>query len=152
MMAALSILFGYVETLIPLNFGIPGIKLGLANIVILLLLYRYSWKEALPVTLARILVIGFMFGNMFSIVYSLAGALLSMLVMSLLIRSGRFRIIGISAAGGAAHNVGQILAAYAVTTTLPLFWYLPILMIAGTLTGILIGILVGLIHERTSGL
>ena len=142
LMTALAILCGYIESLIPFSFGIPGIKLGLCNVVILIVLLLFGWREAVLVSAARVVVIGFLFGNLFSIAYSMGGAMLSILVMVLLIRTEKFHETGISAAGGAAHNIGQILVAYLVTPDLPLLWYLPILMIAGLITGILIGIAV----------
>ena len=145
---ALAILMGYVESLLPLNFGIPGIKIGLCNIVILSVLLQFSWKEALMVSIARILVIGFLFGNLFSILYSLSGAVLSIAVMSLLLRSRRFGLLGISAAGGCMHNIGQLLTAKAVLPGLPLLWYTPVLILAGLATGALVAIVVYEISRR----
>ena len=98
--AAVAIIFGYVESLVPVFTGIPGIKLGLANLAVLFILDRYSFKEAALVSVVRILVIGFMFGNLFSILYSLAGAALSLTVMELLKKHSGFSLIGISVAGG----------------------------------------------------
>ena len=137
--SALAIIFGYVELLIPT--GIPGVKLGLANLAVLFLLMRYSWREAALVSAIRILVIGFLFTNAFSILYSLAGAALSLLVMALLKRSPHFSVFGLSMAGGIAHNVGQLLVAMAVVENLSLIYYAPILLISGVLTGFLIGAL-----------
>ena len=147
-MTALAVLIGYVESLIPLNFGIPGIKIGLCNIVILTVLVLFSGKEAMLVSAARILVIGFLFGNLFSILYSLAGAILSILVMSFLLRSGRFGFLGISAAGGCMHNIGQLLIAKAVLPSLPLLWYTPVLMLAGIATGAVVAAVVYEIMRR----
>ena len=98
--AAAAIIFGYVETLLPVFAGIPGIKLGLANLVTVILLYLFGWREAAVVSFIRILVIGFMFGNLFSILFSLAGAGLSLLVMVLLKKNGGFSVAGVSIAGG----------------------------------------------------
>lgn len=147
-LTALAVLIGYVESLIPLNFGIPGVKIGLCNIVILIVLVLFSGKEALLVSAARILVIGFLFGNLFSIVYSLAGAVLSILVMSFLLRTGRFGYLGISAAGGCMHNIGQLLVAKAVMPGLPLLWYTPVLMFAGMATGAVVAVVVYEIVRR----
>ena len=152
LLTALAILCGYIESLIPFNFGIPGMKLGLCNVVILLVLLLFGWKEAALVSAARVVVIGFLFGNLFSIAYSMGGAMLSILVMAILIRTGKFHETGISAAGGAAHNIGQILVAYLVTPQLPLLWYLPIIMIAGLITGILIGLAVWAVLLRIQGI
>jgi heptaprenyl diphosphate synthase len=148
MLTALAILVGYVETLIPVNFGIPGMKIGLSNIVILIVIYLYSWREAIAVSAVRVVVIGFLFGNLFSIQYGMAGAVCSMLAMSVLIRIAKFGTVGISAAGGAAHNVGQILVACVYMPSIPFFWYLPLLLIAGTLTGIVNGFVVYAVYRR----
>lgn len=139
--SAAAIIFGYVETLVPVFAGIPGIKLGLANLAVLFILERYTWKEAALVSLIRILIIGFMFGNLFSIAYSLAGASLSLLVMTLLKRQSGFSIIGISIAGGVSHNVGQLLAAMIIIESRSLMYYAPALLVSGVVTGLLIGIL-----------
>ena len=151
MMTALAILMGYVESLIPLNFGIPGIKIGLCNIVILIVLLRYSWKEAIGVSVVRILAVGFLFGNLFSIVYSLAGAVFSILIMTLLLKSGRFGLLGVSAAGGCMHNIGQLLIAKIVLPGLPLLWYTPVLLLAGLATGALVAVAVYEIAVRLFG-
>ena len=114
--AAVAIIFGYVESLVPVFTGIPGIKLGLANLAVLFILDRYSFKEAALVSVVRILVIGFMFGNLFSILYSLAGAALSLTVMDLLKKHSGFSLIGISVAGGVTHNIGQLIVAMIVVS------------------------------------
>ena len=129
------------ELLIPINFGIPGAKLGLANLVIVVVLYRNGWREALLLSVVRIVLAGFMFTNLFSILYSLAGGILSLGVMSLLKWKNIFSVTGVSIAGGVSHNVGQLLVAMAVVETYQVGWYLPALLIAGVLTGLLIGIL-----------
>ncbi len=144
--SALAIIFGYVEFLIPT--GIPGVKLGLANLAVLFLLMRYSWREAALVSAVRIIVIGILFTNAFSILYSLAGAALSLLVMSLLKSSPRFSVFGISMAGGIAHNVGQLLVAMAVVESVSLVYYAPILLISGVVTGFLIGALTTEVLKR----
>ena len=137
---ALALIFSYVELLIPINFGIPGAKLGLANLVIIIVLYKTDWKEALLLSVVRIVLAGFLFGNLFGILYSLAGGILSLAVMALLKRSGAFSIIGVSMAGGVRHNVGQLLMAMLVVETYAVGYYLPVLLIAGLITGTLIGI------------
>lgn len=152
LLTALAILLGYVESLIPVDFGIPGVKLGLCNVVIVFVLQLFGWREALLVTVLRVLAIGFLFGNMFSILYSLAGTLLSILVMTVLLRTGFFDLTGVSAAGGTAHNIGQLLAAVILTNGLPILWYLPVLMAAGTATGSLIGVLDTALYPYVAGL
>ncbi len=137
---SLALVCSYVESLIPFHFGIPGVKLGLTNIVIILTLYYMGVKEAFTVSILRILLAGFMFGNMFSILYSLAGGCLSFSCMALLKKTRKFKIISISAAGGITHNLGQIIVAAAVVENRNLFYYFPVMLPAGAATGIFIGI------------
>ncbi|MCI6421302.1 MAG: Gx transporter family protein [Blautia sp.] len=146
--SAAAILFGYVESLFPVFLGIPGIKLGLANLVTVFLLYQFSWKEAALVSLVRIFVTGFLFGNLFSILFSLAGAAFSLAVMVFLKKKGDFSPGGVSVAGGVAHNVGQILVAVFAVENINLFYYLPFLLIAGLAAGFLMGILAGEVLKR----
>ncbi len=147
MLTALAMIFSYVEALIPFNFGIPGIRLGLANLVVLYGLYMLRPGEVLAVSIARILLMGFMFGSGMSIIYSLAGGLLSFGVMLLLKRYGGFSTAGVSMAGGVSHNIGQILVAAAVLKSASVFYYLPALIVSGVLTGALMGILAGRILD-----
>lgn len=149
--AALAIIFGYVETLLPVFTGIPGIKLGLANLVTVFILYRYSWKEAGMISVIRIIIIGFMFGNLFSILFSLAGAALSLLCMAAAKKISGLSIAGVSIIGGITHNLGQIVVAAAVVENVNLFYYFPALLIAGLVTGMLIGIVTGEIIKRIPG-
>ena len=135
--AAVAIIFGYVESLIPVFAGIPGVKIGLANLAILFILDRYSWREAALVSVVRILVIG-----LFSIVYSLAGAALSLPVMNFLKKHSEFSLIGISVAGGVTHNIGQLIVAMIVVSNTSLMVYAPALLVAGVLAGVAIGVLV----------
>lgn len=146
--AAIAIIFGYVESLIPFFAGIPGMKLGLANLAVLFILEKYSWKEAALVSTVRILVIGFLFGNMFSILYSLAGAALSLTVMTLMKRFSGFSILGVSVAGGVSHNIGQLIVASLIVENTSLLYYAPVLLISGVATGLLIGFLTGEITKR----
>ena len=137
---ALALIFSYVELLIPINFGIPGAKLGLANLVIVIVLYKTDWKEALLLSVVRIILAGFLFGNLFGILYSLAVGILSLAVMTLLKKTGAFSVIGVSMAGGVSHNVGQLIIAMLVVETYAVGYYLPVLLITGLITGTLIGI------------
>ena len=97
---ALALIFSYIELLIPVNFGIPGAKLGLANLVTVIVLYKTDWREALLLSVVRVVLAGFLFGNLFGILYSLAGGLLSVTVMAALKKTGTFSVIGVSMAGG----------------------------------------------------
>ena len=149
--AAVAIIFGYVESLLPVFAGIPGIKLGLANLVTVFILYTYSFREAAAISLIRILVIGFMLGNLFSILFSLAGAALSLACMTLAKKYLGLSVTGVSILGGVTHNLGQIVVAVLVVENVNLFYYFPALLIAGLITGFLIGILSGEILKRTPG-
>lgn len=137
---ALALICSYVESLIPFYFGIPGVKLGLTNIVVVLMLYCVGTREALTISVLRIVLAGFMFGNMFSILYSLAGGLLSFLVMYLLKCTKKFGVLPISISGGIFHNVGQLMVAALVVENYNIFYYMPVLLVAGVVTGALIGV------------
>lgn len=145
---ALALIFSYIETLIPIQFGVPGIKLGLANLIIVIVLYKTDWREALLLSVVRIILAGFIFGNLFSIVYSLAGGILSLAVMALLKRTDRFSVAGISIAGGVCHNIGQLIVAMVVVETYQVGYYLPVLLIAGLATGAVIGAIAGEVLKR----
>ena len=149
---ALALIFSYVETLIPINFGIPGIKLGLANLIIIIALYKMSVKEAYVLSVVRVVLAGFIFGNLFSIIYSLAGGLLSLTVMTLLKKTDKFSLFGISMAGGVFHNVGQLIVAIIVMENLNIAYYMPVLLISGLITGFMIGLVAGEMLKRISKL
>ena len=140
LLLALAVICGYIEALIPVPVPVPGMKLGLANLVIAAVLYLYGPVEAITVSLLRVLIIGFFFGNMFSIVYSMSGAAASLISMALLKRTRAFGIIGVSALGGVVHNVAQVIAAVLILQGFPWRWYLPVLMLAGLAAGILVGL------------
>lgn len=145
---ALALIVSYVEMLIPFNFGIPGIKLGLTNVVIIIMLYLFGWKSAFLVSVSRIFLAGFLFGNMSMILYSLAGGVLSLTVMSIMKKFKGFSVIGISILGGITHNIGQIIIAILVVENLKMIYYLPVLLISGLITGMLIGIVAKEIISR----
>lgn len=149
---SLALILSYVELLIPINFGIPGMKLGLANLLVVILLYKGCPRDALLLSVIRILLSGLIFGNMFSIFYSLGGGLLSLAVMVFLKKTGQFTVAGISIGGGASHNVGQLLVAMFVVQTYQVGYYLPVLLIAGVITGAVIGILSAEVLKRTQRL
>lgn len=145
---ALALVCSYVESLIPISFGIPGVKLGLTNIVVILMLYTIGARDAILISVLRIILAGFMFGNAFSIIYSLAGGILSFVVMLLLKNTGKLKILSISTAGGISHNVGQLIVAALVVENYNILFYVPVLIIAGIITGFLIGLLAGEIVLR----
>ena len=148
MLVALAMVLGFVETLIPINLGIPGMKLGLANIVVVIALFLFDVKTAVVVSILRIILIAMTFGNMSMMFYSIAGASLSLLSMIAISKIKSFSLISVSIVGGIMHNVGQIICAAFVVRTNGVFTYLPVLMIAGLVSGALIGIVAGLILVR----
>ncbi|MCI9583504.1 MAG: Gx transporter family protein [Clostridium sp.] len=150
MMTALAFLFGYVESLIPIHLGAPGIKLGLANLAAIVSLYLLGTRAAAGISLVRVVLTGFTFANLSMMLYGLAGASLSLLVMGFLKKTERFGCVGVSAAGGAAHNIGQLLVACMVLESANLLYYLPVLLAAGTAAGCVIGCLGGIVAERLS--
>lgn len=142
-LTVLAMMFSYVETYLPAAPGIPGVKLGLANIVVLVLLYRTSVRSAWTVNVVRILMSGLLFSGLFGVFYSLAGCVCSFLTMTLLKKSEKFSITGVSMAGGVAHNLGQILIAILLTGTGQLFYYFAVLILTGMGSGILLGFIAG---------
>ena len=151
--AALSIVLSFVESLLPpIYAAVPGIKIGLANIVNIVLLYKFSLKDTVAVTLVRVLTVAFLFGNLMTLSYSLAGAFLSITVMALLKKTKVFSTVGVSISGGVAHNLGQILIAIAITSTLEIGYYMIFLCISGVLSGTLIGIAGALVLKYTKNL
>lgn len=138
---ALALIFSYIESFIPLPIGIPGAKLGLANLIVVITLYKMGVKEAYILSVVRVTLSGFIFGNLFGILYSLAGGLLSLTAMIVFKRMNQFSIIGISMAGGVFHNVGQLILAGIIVESASVIYYLPALLIAGLLTGCLIGVI-----------
>lgn len=141
-----ALMLSYIESLLPFDLGIPGVKLGLANLSVVLALYLFGAKEALSLNLLRVLLGGFLFGNLYVIFYSMAGALLSFGAMLLFKKTGRFSMTGISMAGGVFHNIGQALVAMLIVDTLGILYYVPALLIAGAVAGSLIGLLVSLLY------
>lgn len=139
LLTALALILSYIEALIPFQPGIPGIKIGLANLAVLICLYLFGWKEAMLLTVVRVLVGGFLFGNLFMIAYSLSGALCSAVTMILLRRSGGFHIPVVSAAGGVMHNMGQLMVAFWAVDSYSVVYYMPVLILSGLITGIVIG-------------
>ena len=148
MLIALAMIFSFVETLIPIPIPVPGVKLGLANLVTIVCLYLLGIKAAFAVSFLRILLISFTFGNVSAILFSASGGLCSLLCMMAAKKSAAFSEAGVSIIGGVSHNIGQILAAMFIIQNIGLFAYLPLLLVAGVLTGLLIGVLAALINKR----
>jgi heptaprenyl diphosphate synthase len=145
---ALAMIFSYVETLIPFPFFVPGMKLGLANIVTIVVLYKMKAFDAAAISITRILLSALLFGNVFSLAYSLSGGAFSLAVIILLKKTGKFSITGVSIAGGVCHNIAQVAVAALLLETGELAYYLPVLLVTGTVTGCLIGVLGGLLLKK----
>ncbi|MEE1305319.1 MAG: Gx transporter family protein [Agathobacter sp.] len=135
----LALVCSYLESLVPIGFGIPGIKLGLTNVVVVLLMYCIGAKEALIISLLRIFLMGCLF-NPASIPFSLAGGLLSFILMYLMKRTSLFKCLSVSVVGGISHNIGQIIVASVIVENYNILFYIPVLLVAGIITGFLIGI------------
>ena len=148
LMVALAFILSYIEALLPLNIGIPGAKVGLANLVVMVTMFTLGERDAVIISLVRVILVGLTFGNMSMMMYSLAGAALSLIAMILVKKMGKFTASGISVIGGVFHNVGQIIVAVFVLDTSSLFYYLPFLVIIGCVTGVIIGLLASLIIAR----
>ncbi len=138
---ALAFILSYIEAIIPFSMGVPGIKLGLANIVVVIVLYAFGTKEAFLISLVRIVLVAFTFSNTFTMIYSLSGGFLSWAVMNILMKIDKFSIVGVSVVGGVSHNIGQLIVAAILVQTSSLIYYLPILIIGGVIAGIIIGLL-----------
>lgn len=148
MSIALAMILSFVESQIPALVAIPGIKVGLPNLVMVFLLYRVGWKETVTVSIIRIILVSILFGNVQSLSFSIAGALLSLLAMILLKKLNWFSCITVSVVGGICHNIGQIIAACIWTQTAEVAFYLPVLLISGIVAGAVIGIVAGIIVKR----
>lgn len=148
LLTALAMVLSFVETLIPIPIPVPGVKLGLANLVTVVGLYLIGIPGTIAVTLIRIVLVGLSFGNPYSMIYGLSGSFLSLFVMAVLKKSGKLSQISISVLGGVAHNIGQTVFAAVIVQTSGVFYYLPFLLAAGCIAGTLIGIVGGIITER----
>ncbi len=148
LMLALALIASYVESLIPVPIPVPGIKLGVANSIILILLYYTDTRTAWGISVSRVVLSGFLFGSMSSILYSLSGAILSLLIMSWIKKRDCFTMTGVSVAGGVSHNIGQLFMAFLVLESGVLWYYLPVLLLSGCITGGIIGILGKEIFKR----
>lgn len=145
LLLTLALILSYVESLIPIFVSVPGVKLGLANLVVLICLYAYPAKYAFLLSGMRVVLAGLLFGSMFSILYSLAGAFLSLVVMLLAKKLFKLGILGVSILGGVFHNVGQLLVAIAVVSNYRIGYLFPYLLLSGILTGAIIGFIANMI-------
>lgn len=148
--ASLALILSYVELLLPpIWTAVPGVKMGLPNIVLIFLLYKFSLKEAATVSAVRLVLVTLLFGNAMTLAYSVAGAILSLLVMAGLKRTGAFSHVGVSIAGAVCHNLGQVLVAMALLQTKEIGYYMIVLAVTGTLAGIVIGLAGSLLLKYT---
>ena len=147
MLTAVMFIIGYVESLLPPIFSVPGIKPGFANIPVMIAIYILDWKLAAAMSFTRILLSGFTFTGLFACIYSLAGAVISITVMVILKRTKKFSVTGVSMAGGVAHNLGQVIVA-SIVVGKAIWYYFPVLVIAGLVAGMLTGVVTGCILKR----
>lgn len=145
---ALSMILSYIESLIPPLVAVPGVKVGLPNLIVTFMLYRFGFKETAAVSLIRVVLVSILFGSVVSMIYSLVGAALSLAGMILLQKSEKFSIVTVSVVGGVLHNIGQIITAVLIMETAQLIYYLPVLLISGSIAGMVIGLTASLIVKR----
>lgn len=158
MLSALALALSFLESLIPFQPGLPGVKLGLANLVIVFALYRMNVHSALLINTVRILLSSLLFSGLFGLLYSAAGAAASLAAMTLLLQINRkreqagksilFSIFGISMTGGVFHNLGQLLIAIFILSSLNLVYYLPVMIISGIAAGLVNGMVAWLLLQK----
>lgn len=145
---ALAMVLSFVESMIPLPIPVPGVKLGLANLVTVTGLYLVGIPGTVCITIFRVVLVGLSFGNPYSMIYGLSGSFLSLFVMALAKKRNWFSHVGISILGGIFHNIGQVTFAAFIVQTTGVYFYLPALLLAGCIAGTVIGILGGIMTER----
>ena len=146
---SVALVLSYLEAILPpLYAAVPGVKVGLPNLVIIFILYKYSFKEAFSISLVRVFIVALLFGNVMTLAYSTAGAILSIIVMVLLKKTDKFSTVGVSIAGGVAHNAGQVLVAIFLLDSTQIGYYMIILAITGTIAGVFIGLAGGLLIKK----
>lgn len=148
LLVATAFLLSYIESIIPIPIGIPGVKLGIANLAVFAALYITDVKSAYIILTVRLILVAVTFGNLFSLIFSAAGGFLSLTLMVLCRKKNIFGKVGVSIVGGVSHNIAQTAVAVCVLRTPELFWYLPTLLVAGAFAGAVIGMLGGLLLER----
>ena len=152
-MTAVALILAYLEAILPpLWSAVPGVKMGLPNLVIIFVLYRFGFKEAVAVSAIRLFTVSLLFGNVMTLAYSAAGAVLSLILMVLLKKIDNFSTVGVSVAGAVSHNLGQILVAVFLFDTVQLGYYMIILAITGSIAGVFIGIGANLLIKRTQSI
>ena len=145
---AVAMILSYIESMIPAFVAVPGVKMGLSNIATVFALYALGWQYAICVSLVRVVLSALLFGNVVGLIYSLSGAAFALTLMIFLKKSDSFSSVGVSVAGGVAHNVGQVLAACVVMETAAIAVYIIPLLLSGTISGVVIGLVAGNLVER----
>ena len=139
MFLAVGIVLSYLEYLVPLNLSVPGMKLGLANMVTMFVLYRYNEKDSFIVLFLRVLISGFLFSGLSTILFGIAGGFLCILIMWITKKTGFFSVTGVSISGAVFHNIGQLIVAFIIMGNNSIMYYLPYLLISGLISGLMIG-------------
>ena len=146
--SSIGIITGYIESLLVLPVSIPGVKIGISNCITIILLYLLGPWEALFVLMIRVVLSGALFGSLFSILYSLSGALVSYIIMRILYKCDKLSVYGVSAIGGVFHNIGQLLMAVILVSSIDILYYLPILILAGLIAGVIVGLVSAFVMKR----
>ncbi len=150
-LTSVALVLSYLEAMLPpISTAVPGIKMGLPNIIIIFVLYKFGIKEATTVSLIRVFIVSLLFGNVMTLAYSVAGAVLSILLMTIMIKSDLFSTIGVSIVGGISHNLGQILVAIFLFDTIQIGYYMIVLAVTGTIAGVVIGIIASILINKIS--
>ncbi len=148
-LTSVALVLSYLEVMLPpISTAVPGIKMGLPNIIIIFMLYKFGLKEAVTVSLIRVFIVALLFGNIMTLAYSVAGAVLSLGLMTLFKRINLFSQIGVSIIGGISHNLGQILVAIFLFDTIQIGYYMIVLSVTGTIAGVLIGIISSILVKK----
>ena len=148
MLLTLGLALSYFESLIPFNFSVPGIKLGLANMVTMFVLYRYETKDAVLIMFLRVLISGFMFSGLNTIIFGIFGGIFCITVMKVIKRFDFFSVVGVSILGAVFHNIGQLAAAFIIMQNTNIIYYLPYLLISGIVSGFFIGYISAILIKR----
>ena len=150
-LVSLAMVLSYLESLFPAFIAVPGIRIGLANIAIVFALYRLGFRTALGISVFRVVLSALLFGSLISMAYSLSGALISLVMMALLKRTGLFGTVGVSVVGGVSHNLGQIAFACLILQTKAIAYYAPVLILSGTASGVVVGLVSAAVITRLEG-
>lgn len=148
LLLALSLILSYLESLLPVMIAVPGVKLGLANIITMLLLYRFGGKTAFFFMTLKVILAGLLFSGVAGIIYSFAGGMCCIILMSIAKKCPFFSTLGVSMIGAMAHNAGQLVIALFVMENANILYYLPVLAVTGMITGMMIGYLSSLIYKQ----